>query len=109
MLYQKGLIKSIYTDTNQYTDKNNNIQTYDITKIQIEVKHLNGKISIEEYSFSKSLVEKDITIVDKSKQFINKEVFLPVYKFSEIYHTKDGKAGLNHRNYIAGLPEIFNK
>ena len=109
MLYEKGTIKSVYTENKQYTDKQGNQNNFDINVVQIESTAKSGKIIFQEYNFSKTMMDNNPEIFTEYKEYINKEVFIPVYKFKDAFIKKDGSIGYNNKDYVADLPELVKK
>lgn len=103
MLYEKGILKSVYSKTIEYKDGNTSQRFF----IQIESKNDNGSYNNEIYGIGKKLVdEKDF--IENLKEYEGKEVLIPVFRIENLksYDRNNQKHYfIDKARFVAGLPE----
>ena len=103
MLYEKGILKSVYSKKIEYKDGNTSQRFF----IQIESKNDNGSYSNEIYGIGKKLVdEKDF--IDNLKEYEGQEVLIPVFRIENLKdYERNGQKHyfIDKARFLAGLPE----
>lgn len=103
MLYEKGILKSVYSKSIEYKNGDKSQKYF----IQIESKNDNGSYSNEIYGIGKKLIdEKDF--IETLKQYEGKEVLIPVFRIENLksYDRNNQKHYyIDKARYVAGLPK----